>query len=139
MTRSVLEVLAVALVAATAVAHAGAHHSIAKFDAQRVVKVAGVVTRFRWINPHASIEIDGSGGSGPAAGRWVVEMQAPTTLMGEGWSRESLAAGDQVTVFAHPLREADPGAASSRALYVGAILPGGATLGRVEEMHTGAE
>ena len=38
---------------------AGAHHSTAAFDNTRVVKIEGTITQFRWINPHASIKIDG--------------------------------------------------------------------------------
>ena len=38
---------------------AGAHHSTAAFDNSRVIKIEGTITQFRWINPHASIKIDG--------------------------------------------------------------------------------
>jgi hypothetical protein len=116
-----------------AVAPAGAHHSIAKFDGRRVVRISGVVTDFRWVNPHAFIAFDSRGTESAGAGHWIVEMQAPTTMMGEGWGRDSLSTGDQIIVFANPLREVDPSAASHRGLYVGIILPDGRMLGRVEQ------
>jgi hypothetical protein len=56
-------------------------------------------------------------------------MQAPNSLSGEGWSRDTLASGTQVIVFANPLRNQDAGG-RLRALYVGIILPDGRALGR---------
>ena len=123
--------LAAALVSAAGVPQADAHHSIAMFDGRRVVRITGTVTGVRWINPHASIQLDADRGEVPG-GAWSVEMQAPSTLMAEGWSRESLAIGDRITLFANPPREGVASSAAQRGLYVGVILPGGKTLGRVD-------
>ena len=130
--RSVQCLIAAAIVAAYGVARVEAHHSIAMFDGGRTVKITGIVQGFRWINPHVSIEIDAVG-EGDTPGRWIVEMTAPNVLMGEGWKRDSVAVGDLITIFAHPLR--NPAAAtdgSHRGLYVGVTLPDGKTLGRVD-------
>ena len=135
MIRDAFGPAAIAL-AILAIAPAGAHHSIAKFDGRRVVRISGVVTDFRWVNPHASIAFDSPVTESGGGGQWIVEMQAPTTLIGEGWRRDSLAVGDQVTIFANPLRELDPSAVSHRGLYVGIILPGGRMLGRVEQQDS---
>lgn len=107
---------------------AAAHHSISGFDGRQIVKAAGVVTGFRWINPHASFEFNSSDGR-----HWVVEMQAPSTMMVSGWSSHSLRAGDAITVFAHPLRQEDPAAGARRVLYAGIVLADGRTLGCVQE------
>lgn len=139
MIRSTLGSAAAIALAILAITPAGAHHSIAKFDGRRVVRISGVVTGFRWVNPHASIELDSRDAEGAGKGQWIVEMQAPTTLMGDGWQRDSLAIGDQITVFANPQREADTSAASHRGLYVGIILAGGRTLGRVEQQDSEGE
>jgi hypothetical protein len=122
-----LHVLAVVL--GLGLAPAGAHHSIAVFDGRRVVKIEGTVAEFRWVNPHAFFEVDGMDAVENRAGRWNVEMQAPNTMSGEGWGRDTLAAGSKVIVFANPLRNPDA-AGRLRALYVGIILPDGRTLGR---------
>ena len=108
---------------------AGAHHSIAAFDGSRTMRLTGVVTGFRWINPHVSVEIDAAG-EGDAPARWTVEMTAPNSLMDEGWKRDTLSVGDRITVFAHPLRDPAPGV--HRGLYAGIILADGRTLGRVD-------
>jgi Family of unknown function (DUF6152) len=137
MTRCVGVLLATSIIAVTGVAPVDAHHSIARFDGSRVVEIPGVVSAFRWINPHASIEIESLAGNGGE--QWVVEMQAPTTMMGAGWKRDLLVAGDRITVFANPQREWNS-TAGRRGLYVGVILPDGRTLGRVEDLHRkGAE
>ena len=136
MIRDTFGPAAAIALAILAIAPAGAHHSIAKFDGRRVVRISGLVTDFRWVNPHASIAFDSPGTESAGGGHWIVEMQAPTTLMGEGWRRNSLSIGDQITVFANPLREVDPSAPSHRGLYVGIILPGGRMLGRVEEQDS---
>lgn len=110
-----------------------AHHSIAMFDGGRVVKIAGQVTAFRWINPHAAFELDGivDGESTPV--HWIVEMQAPNTMTEVGWSRTTLAAGDRVTVFANPARDSAPVNGAHRVLYTGIILPGGLALGHTDD------
>jgi hypothetical protein len=108
-----------------------AHHSLAKFDGNRVLRIEGTITAFRWINPHVSLKIDGTA-EGGAPGAWAVEMSAPGVLMGDGWTRDSLAAGDKVTLFINPPRDTSIGADGSvRALYVGIILADGRTLGDV--------
>lgn len=110
-----------------------AHHSIAMFDGRRVVKIAGQVTAFRWINPHAVFELDGTPDGESAAVHWIVEMQAPNTMTEVGWSRTTLAAGDRITVFANPARDSAPVNGAYRVLYTGIILPGGLALGHTDD------
>lgn len=112
---------------------ADAHHSVAMFDGQRVVKVSGTVTAFRWVNPHAVFEFDGVIDGEARSAHWIVEMHAPNTMTEVGWSRTTLAAGDRITVYANPARESAPDAAAHRLLYVGIILPGGVALGHVHD------
>lgn len=122
------------LVAATLGAPlATAHHSLAKFDGSRVVKIEGTITAFRWVNPHASLKIDGTAEGDAPDGAWAIEMNPPGMLMGQGWTRDSIATGDKVTVFVYPPRDAAPGADGSvRGLYVGIILPDGRTFGTAD-------
>jgi hypothetical protein len=60
-------------------------------------------------------------------------MQAPNTMTEVGWSRTTLAAGDRITVFVNPARDPAPVDGTHRVLYAGIILPGGVTLGHVED------
>ena len=122
-----------AAVAITIAVPVAAHHSTAAFDNSRVVKIEGTIKQFRWINPHASIKIEGVSEGDDPDGLWTVEMTAPNVLINEGWTRTALQVGDKVTMFVNPLREAftlDDG--SQGGLYVGIILADGSTLGRVD-------
>jgi hypothetical protein len=75
-----------------------AHHSFAaEFDASKPVKLTGTVTKIEWMNPHAYFYIDVKDASGKVT-NWGLEMGSPNGLMCQGWSRNSLAVGDQVRI-----------------------------------------
>jgi uncharacterized cupredoxin-like copper-binding protein len=116
-----------------------AHHSVAAFDTAKVIKIEGTITQFRWINPHASIKIDGTAtGPGAQDGLWTVEMTAPNVLINEGWTRTALQAGDHVTLYVNPLKNAITLKDGSQgSLYVGVVLADGKTLGRVDGKGAG--
>ena len=131
------KILAIAL--AAWVVPATAHHSTAAFDTSRVVKIEGTITQFRWINPHASIKIDGKTHGDDPDGVWTVEMTAPNILINQGWTRTALKVGDNVTMFVNPLRNAVTlNEGSTGSLYVGVILADGSTLGRTDGKGAGS-
>ena len=75
-----------------------AHHSFAaQYDRNKPVTLAGSVTKIEWINPHARFHMDVKDDSGKVV-NWEVELGAPAMLMRRGWTRNSLKAGDAVTV-----------------------------------------
>ena len=117
-----------------------AHHSTAAFDTAKVIKIEGTITQFRWINPHASIKIDGKAtGPGAQDGLWTVEMTAPNVLINEGWTRNALKAGDHVTMYVNPLKNAITLKDGSQgSLYVGVVLADGNTLGRTDGKGSGS-
>ena len=116
-----------------------AHHSTGAFDTNVVVAIEGTVTQFRWINPHASIKLDGKASGGYPNGVWTVEMTAPNVLTNSGWKRTSLKNGDKVTMFLNPLRNAVTLKDGSQGgLYVGAILADGTKLGRTDGKGAGS-
>ena len=118
---------------------AGAHHSTAAFDNSRVIKIEGTVKQFRWINPHASIKIEGVSEGDAPDGVWTVEMTAPNVLINEGWTRTALQPGDKVTMFVNPLRnQVVLNDGSTGSLYVGVILKDGKTLGRTDGKGAGS-
>jgi hypothetical protein len=109
-----------------------AHHSTSAFDNEKVIRIEGTVTQFRWINPHASFKLEGDASEGPD-GLWTVEMTAPNVLMRVGWKRSSLKEGDKVVAFVNPLKNAvvlNDG--SQGGLYVGVILADGSSLGQTD-------
>jgi hypothetical protein len=86
------------LVSAGAAAAALAHHSFqAQYDADKPVELTGTVTELQWTNPHARLYIDVKGEDGTVV-NWDLELGPPTTLMRQGWRRDSLQPGTVVTV-----------------------------------------
>jgi hypothetical protein len=75
-----------------------AHHSFAaEYDARKPVKVSGTVTKMEWMNPHARFYVDVKDDNGNVTS-WNFELGAIPTLLKQGWKRDSLKAGDVVTV-----------------------------------------
>ena len=91
-----LSVLVVCLI--FAVAQALAHHSFAaEFDIAKPVTLKGVVTKVEFMNPHVWIYIDVTDDSGSVQ-HWQCESGAPNVLSRSGWRKDSLQAGEQVTI-----------------------------------------
>jgi hypothetical protein len=74
-----------------------AHHGRSNYDMTGTVTVKGVVTEFQWVNPHALILVDVMGEDGKVE-KWVGETNSPNTLSRQGWSRNTVKVGDQVTL-----------------------------------------
>jgi Family of unknown function (DUF6152) len=75
-----------------------AHHSFAaEYDTNKPVKVTGVVTKMEWMNPHARFYVDVKGADGKVT-NWNFELGAIPVLLKQGWRKDSLKEGDQVTV-----------------------------------------
>ena len=75
-----------------------AHHSFAaEYDTTKPVKVTGVVTKMEWMNPHARFYVDVKEADGTVA-NWNFELGAIPVLLKQGWRKDALKAGDQVTV-----------------------------------------
>jgi hypothetical protein len=111
---------AAALLAASTVAIA--HHSPAVFDRTREITIVGVVTEFRWSNPHCWIHLDVADATGATAA-WSVEMNPASLLARNGWTSKTLQPGDKVEVRVHPLRNDEKGGQ-----YIWVKLPSGATM-----------
>lgn len=75
-----------------------AHHSFAaEFDRERTITVTGTMQRLEWTNPHARIYIQGKDETGKDQ-LWDFELGPPNGLMRNGWRRDSLKQGHQITV-----------------------------------------
>jgi hypothetical protein len=74
------------------------HHSFAaEFDSSKPVELKGSVTRLEWTNPHAWIFVDVKEENGKVT-NWGCELGSPNILLRNGWTRESLKAGDNVVI-----------------------------------------
>jgi uncharacterized protein DUF6152 len=77
-----------------------AHHSLAaEFDTSKPVVLHGKVTKVAWMNPHVYIWVDVADAGGKVM-NWAVESAAPHYLQRLGWTKQSLKAGDTVTIRA---------------------------------------
>jgi hypothetical protein len=75
-----------------------AHHSFAaEYDANKPIKISGVVTKMEWMNPHARFYVDVKDTDGKVT-NWNFELGAIPVLLKQGWRKDSLKQGDQITV-----------------------------------------
>jgi hypothetical protein len=91
-----------------------AHHSFAaEFDAEKPVTLKGIVVKWEMMNPHGWITVDVTGANGEKV-RWMVETSNPNGLMRLGWTKNSLKAGDQITIEAYKAKDGSNTANAAR-------------------------
>jgi len=93
-----------ALIASILVLHASparAHHSWAPYDLEREVTLEGVVTEYKWANPHSYIRLETASEDGGGE-VWEIEASSAVIMRNRGWSADSIAVGDRVTIYANP-------------------------------------
>jgi hypothetical protein len=125
-----MTVRATLFAALLAVALAGgpafAHHSFSMFEMDKDVTYKGVVTEYKWINPHVHITVDIKAGPGvdPAmVGLWDVEGGSTNIMGRQGWTRATFKPGDPITFVGHPMKDGSKGVS----LFY-AIMPDGKRL-----------
>ncbi|HYR91877.1 MAG TPA: DUF6152 family protein [Terriglobia bacterium] len=83
-------------------AGASSHHAFSPvYDEKRVITVVGVVTQFRFVNPHAMMFMDVTDEGGKVA-KWAVEFAGRLNLSEVGWTADSIKAGERITVTGNP-------------------------------------
>jgi hypothetical protein len=76
-----------------------AHHSFAaEFDATKKVTLTGRVTKLEWTNPHVWFYINVKDKDTGEVTNWGAEMGPPHGLQRQGWRRDTLKVGEEVTV-----------------------------------------
>ena len=94
-------VAALLLIVGLAGARVFAHHSFAMFEMEKDVAYKGVVTEYKWINPHVHITVDikpGPGVEPGTVGTWDVEGGSTNIMGRQGWTRATFKAGDAITL-----------------------------------------
>lgn len=84
-------------------ANADAHHGTADYVTGEVVTLTGTVAQWRWANPHTWLYLEVPAASGEIE-RWSIEGGPPRPMEQQGWSSESLRAGEPVTIRMSPSR-----------------------------------
>src|SRR6266498_1304334 len=75
-----------------------AHHSFAaEYDGTKPIELKGVVTKVEWANPHIYYYVDVKDKDGKVT-NYAVEGGTPGQLYRQGWRKDSLKVGDEVTV-----------------------------------------
>ena len=80
-----------------------AHHSAVAFDKTRTQVVTGTVKKFVWRNPHLSVTMNVTTASGGTE-EWRIEGGSTREMVANGFDRESLQEGDEITVLVNPLK-----------------------------------
>ena len=80
-----------------------AHHSTAAYENTTITLKNAVVKRLSWANPHSVISFDVKDSRGRVA-TWSVESGSPSALGRMGWHRNSLKAGEVITVELFPAK-----------------------------------
>jgi hypothetical protein len=109
--RPVVCALALAFLALTG-GSVAAHHSFAMFEMDKDVEYSGVVTEYRWLNPHVHITIEIKPGQGidPSwVGLWDVEGGSTNIMGRQGWTRATFKPGDPITLVGHPMKDGSRG------------------------------
>ena len=105
----ILRAFGLACIAASVVAGSAlAHHSFAIFDQTKVLNQTGTVKEFELVNPHAWLHVAITDAQGKSA-TWSFEGGSVAQLVGLGWTREGLRAGDKVQVSYRPMKDGSRG------------------------------
>lgn len=79
-----------------------AHHNFAAhYQTDVSVSITGVVTQFRFVNPHARVYIDVKNDDGTVVS-WMAEGDASVALRRSGWSAEQFKPGDIIEITGSP-------------------------------------
>jgi hypothetical protein len=84
-----------------------AHHGRSNYDVSSTATVKGVVTEFEWINPHALIHLDATDDNGKVE-KWIAETNSPNILNRQGWTKNTVKPGDQITLVGHRVKGDSP-------------------------------
>jgi len=91
-------------------AGAAAHHSYAMFETTRTAVVTGTVAKLEWTNPHVFIWV-----YVPNTARdngfdlYAFENGSPNVLLKRGWTKETFAVGEKLSIAYWPLADGRTG------------------------------
>ena len=103
-----------------------AHHGNSAYDEKHPITIMGTVTEFVWTNPHCQIYLNVKDDKGKIV-KWSVESQSPGILRRNGWNRNSIKPGDQVSITLAAARNGAP-VGFSGGEKGGVVLPDGSVL-----------
>ena len=75
-----------------------AHHPLNAFDTSRTVEIRGVVATVEWMNPHIYTHVEAVDPDSHKTVVFKVEGGPPNSLYRQGWRKDTVKAGDTVSV-----------------------------------------
>jgi hypothetical protein len=97
-----------------------AHHGRgATYDMKKQVTLKGTVTEVAWRNPHVAIYMDVKDPSGKVV-NWAFENSNVSTLARQGYNRNTLRVGEEITAVVNPSAQGAP-----RGIVVKVVLADG--------------
>jgi Family of unknown function (DUF6152) len=99
-----------------------AHHGSANFEINQVSTIKGTVVGYELINPHVKITLKVEQEGGKAV-EWYVEGVSLNMMVRAGFKRDSMKAGDVVSVTGHPGKNGSPAL-----LFMKIVLADGQTI-----------
>ncbi len=85
-----------------------AHHGRAGYNtAGSGITVKGVVTEYRWLNPHVFILWNVKDDKGTPV-TWTGEFSSPSSMLSEGMSKATFKPGDEIGVTVIPAKGGQP-------------------------------
>ena len=134
-TKFILSLLSVIALLAIGVPLSAHHGTGVSYDASKPVTMNGVVTEFRYANPHPQLFFDVTDDKGTVA-HWSGEFYPnPAQLVQAGWGRKrseaALTPGTKITVTVAPARAGGPVGAlvklvNDKGEVIMGVAPGGA-------------
>lgn len=104
MTKKLRIIFAACIAVFTICCPAYAHHGTAAYDEANPITLKGTVMEFVWANPHSQIKFTVKDEKGSVV-HWVAETFPPGKLARDGWTRNIVKPGDQVTVTISPAKD----------------------------------
>lgn len=80
-----------------------AHHSTAAYEDKTLTLTSATMQKLVWANPHSVVWFEVKDARGRVE-TWAAESGSPSALSRAGWTRNSLKAGDPITVELFPAR-----------------------------------
>jgi hypothetical protein len=106
-----------------------AHHGVAQhYDDNKPVSLDAVITSMEFVNPHAYVYFDVASNDGKMV-PWRCEMAAATALRRRGWGKDTLSAGQNITVKGSLARREE-----NVCVITGFIFEDGLEVGRITDI-----
>jgi hypothetical protein len=87
-------------------ARAGAHHSLASYDDDRIVEITGTLKQAKVANPHTWFWVNVPAAGDAGAAQWAIETAGTAYVLRSigGRLHDQFAPGQKVSVSFHPAR-----------------------------------